>query len=268
MAFPSDEAYRDPGEVPVLDWIDKNLIDIDPSYQRGLDEVRVGKILDWFAWKSFGAIVVAPSADGRYNCIDGQHRLEAAKRHPKVAHVPAVIIAVQGTVGEAETFVAVNADRRNVSPLEMHWAKLAAEDPEAVTVAQVVERAGITILRYPASNGNFKPRETIAISAIRSLIDRRGAMRARQMLEVLAKADLTPITAHQIKAVELLLTDAEFREHIEPEALTDAIMGKALALDDDAAAFAATHRMPKWRALASVWFKRSRKRRQPARVAA
>ncbi|MGN6768257.1 MAG: hypothetical protein ACTHJQ_00215, partial [Rhizobiaceae bacterium] len=191
----TDAAYRDPGEVPVLDWVDKNLIDIDPSYQRGLYETRVGKILDWFAWDSFGAIVIAPSADGRFNCIDGQHRLEAAKRHPKVEHVPAVIIVASGTVAEAETFVSVNADRRNVSPLEMHWAKLAAEDPEAVTIAQVVERTGITILRYPASNGNFKSCETIAISSIRSLVDRRNPMRARQMLEVLAKADLKPITA-------------------------------------------------------------------------
>jgi hypothetical protein len=266
MASPSD--FRDPGEVPVLDWINKNLIDIDPSYQRGLDEARVGKILDWFAWDSFGAIVIAPSADGRYNCIDGQHRLEAAKRHPKVDHVPAVIIAVAGTVGEAETFVAVNADRKNVSPLEMHWAKLAAEDPEAVTVAQVVERAGITILRYPASNGNFKPCETIAVSSIRSLIDRRGAMRGRQMLEVLAKADLKPVTAHQIKAVELLLTDPEFCDQIEPQALTDAISGHSLVLDDEAKLFAATHKVAQWRALASVWFKRCRKRRQPAKAAA
>ncbi|MGN6772022.1 MAG: hypothetical protein ACTHJQ_19575 [Rhizobiaceae bacterium] len=260
----SPVAFRDPGEVPVLDWIDKNLIDIDPSYQRGLDETRVGKILDWFAWDSFGAIVIAPSADGRFNCIDGQHRLEAAKRHPKVEHVPAVIIVASGTVAQAETFVSVNADRRNVSPLEMHWAKLAAEDPEAVTIAQVVERAGITILRYPASNGNFKPCETIAISSIRSLVDRRNPMRARQMLEVLAKADLKPITAHQIKAVELLLTDAEFIDQIDPEALTDAIAGKAMVLDDEAKLFAATHKVAQWRALASVWFKRCRKKRRMA----
>ncbi|MGN6769283.1 MAG: hypothetical protein ACTHJQ_05460, partial [Rhizobiaceae bacterium] len=102
------------------------------------------------------------------------------------------------------------------------------------------------------------------ISSIRSLVDRRNPMRARQMLEVLAKADLKPITAHQIKAVELLLTDAEFIDQIEPEALTDAIAGKALALDDEAKLFAAMHKVAQWRALASVWFKRSRKKRRMA----
>jgi hypothetical protein len=52
--------FRDPGELPVLDWLDKTLIDIDRTYQRGLDEKRVQRILEWFAWDSFGAIVVAP----------------------------------------------------------------------------------------------------------------------------------------------------------------------------------------------------------------
>lgn len=88
-----DECLRDPGEVPVLDWIDKNLIDIDPDYQRRLDDARVRRIVVGFDWSSFGAIVVAPAGDsGRFNCTDGQHRLAAAKAHPAVQVVPAVII--------------------------------------------------------------------------------------------------------------------------------------------------------------------------------
>lgn len=260
--------YRDPGEVPVLDWIDKGLIDIDAAYQRGLDEMRVEKIMTWFAWDSFGAIVVAPTENERYHCIDGQHRLEAAKRHPNVQHVPAVIVAVSGTVAEAETFVAVNGDRKNVSPLEMYWAKLAANDPDAVTISQVAERAGLTILRYPAGQGKIKPAQTVAIAAIRGLVDRRGAMRARQILDVLVQAELSPITAPQVKACELLLTDPEFSENIEAEALTDAIQGSAILLDDEAKVFAATHKVPQWRALAAVWFKKTKKRRGGAKVAA
>ena len=33
--------YRNPGEVLILDLIDENLIDINPDYQRGLDDARV-----------------------------------------------------------------------------------------------------------------------------------------------------------------------------------------------------------------------------------
>ena len=79
----TEAIFRDPGEVPALEWLDKTLIDVDARYQRTLDEGRVQKIVDWFAWDSFGAIVVAPAPYGRYHAIDGQHRLEAAKRHPR-----------------------------------------------------------------------------------------------------------------------------------------------------------------------------------------
>lgn len=260
----TNAAFRDPGEVPVLDWLDKSVIDIDSTYQRGLDEGRVQKIVDWFTWDSFGAIVVAPAADGRYHAIDGQHRLEAAKRHPKVSVVPAIIITATGTAAEAETFVNVNGARKNVSPLEMYWAQLAAGDPEAETVQQVCNRAGVKLLRYPGSNGKYGAGETVAIAALRALIDKRGAMRARQVLEVVAKADLRPVTGLQIKAAEVLMLDSEFSDQLEPEAITDAIRGHALVIEDEANAFAATHRMPKVRAFASVWFKRCRKKRKVA----
>lgn len=260
----TEPTYRDPGEVPVIDWLDKNLIDIDPTYQRGLDEARVQKIADWFAWDSFGAIVVAPAEEGRYHAIDGQHRLEAAKRHPMVKQLPAVIITGRGVVAEAETFVKVNGARKNVSPLEMHWAQLAAGDPEAETVKNVCERAGVKLLRYPGSNGKYGPGETVAIAALRGLIDKRGAMKARQTLEMLVAAQLKPITAVQIKAVELLAFDPEFAEHLEPEAISEAIRGAALVIEDEANAFAATHRLPKVKAFASVWFRKCRKKRKAA----
>ncbi|MBN9335289.1 DUF6551 family protein [Devosia sp.] len=258
----TETEFRDPGEVPVIDWLDKNLIDIDPTYQRGLDEARVQKIVDWFAWDSFGAIVVAPAEEGRYHAIDGQHRLEAAKRHPKVDLLPAVIIVGRGLVAEAETFVNVNGARKNVSPLEMYWAQLTAGDPEAETVKQVCERAGVKLLRYPGSNGKYAVSETVAIAALRGLIDKRGAMKSRKLLEVLVAAELKPITAIQIKAAALLAFDPEFAEHLEPEAISEAMRGAALAIEGEANAFAATHRLPKTKAFASVWFKRCRKKRK------
>jgi len=255
--------FRDPGDPPVLDWLDKDVIDIDRTYQRELDEPRVQRILDWFDWRNFGALVVAPDGDGRYHCIDGQHRLEAAKRHPKVTVVPAVVIQQAETVQEAETFVAVNKDRKNVTPLQLYWAELAANDPEAVTVSQVCARAEISIVRSPGGGTWTKPGDTVAIGAIKSLVARRGAMRSRQMLEVLGKAHLKPVTALQIKAVEVLMTESEFAE-ADAEALTEAITGKALVLEDEARAFAVTHRVPLAKAHASVWFKRCRKRRKVA----
>lgn len=256
--------YPDPGEVPALDWIDKTLIDIDTTYQRGLDGQRVERIATTFAWDSFGAIVVAPANGGRFHCIDGQHRLEAARRHPKVSVVPAIVIARTGLSAEAETFVNVNGARKNVSALEMFWAEVAAENEDAETVRQVCERAGVRILRYPGSNGKYSPRETVAIQALRALADKHGAFKARRILDVVAKADVAPITSVQIKAAELLINEDEYASAIEPEALTDSLRAYWTTLDNEADAFATTHRQPKFKAYAMVWFKKTRKKRKAA----
>ena len=256
--------FRDPGEVPVLDWVDKGLIDVDPAYQRPLDENRVQRILDWFDWKSFGALILAPVDGGRFHVTDGQHRLEAAKRHPRVAVVPGVIIAAAGTQEEAANFIAINRDRKNISALDRYWAELTSGDPEAQTVDQVCQRAGVKLLRYPGSGGKNNAGETVAIAAIRSVIDKHGALRARQILEVPAKAGVAPITGIQIAAAAVLLTDPEYRDEVDAEGLAEALGGRSLVLEDEANAFAVTHRLPKIKAFASVWFKRTRKKRKAA----
>lgn len=259
----TEPAYRDPGEPPVLDWIDKTLIDVDPTYQRELEEARVQRYLDWFDWKAFGALVVSKVEGGRYHATDGQHRLEAAKRHPAITVVPAVIIEANGTAGEAENFVAINRDRKNVSTLQLFWAQHAAGDVEALTVVDVARSAGLKVQRYPASKGDYRDGDTIAVSAISALIKAWGDRRSIFILGQLAKGKLQPVTSQHIKAAELLLTDPEFDE-IDNEMLWVAIDACRLTLDADAKAFAATHRVPIYRAIAATWFKKARKRRKAA----
>lgn len=261
-AFPREDEFSDPGELPVIDWVDKTLINIDPAYQRGLDAARVAKILKGFEWSSFGAVIVAKTEDGRYHCTDGQHRLEAAKRHPMVSLVPAIIVPVMGTKAEAANFIAINRDRKNISVLDRYWAELATEDEDAQTIAQVAQRAGVAIQRHPTVH--WQPGQTVAISALRALVDARGVIRARQVLEVLVKAELAPIKGEHIKACEILMTDDEFREDVDPEALAEAMSGNDEQMAIDAKAFAKTHRMPAGRALASVWFRKARKKRKAA----
>lgn len=258
----SEIEFKDPGEVPAIDWVDKTMIDIDPAYQRGLDNARVDKILRGFEWASFGAIVVAPAADGRYHCTDGQHRLEAAKRHPMLTVVPAIIVQVIGVKAEAANFIALNRDRKNITALDRYWAELAAEGDEAMTVDQVTKRAGVTIQRYPSLG--YDCGQTIAIAAIRAVVDGRGAMRARAILQVLAQCELAPIKGEHVRAAELLMTDDEFRNEVDPEALSEAMRGRDEEFSIEAKAFAKTHRMSTAKALASVWFRKTRKKRKAA----
>jgi hypothetical protein len=258
------DRFPDPGELPVIDWISKHLVDVDPSYQRPEDKARAEKIAKRFSWSKFGAIVVVPREGGRYAVVDGQHRAAAAILHPLVDHLPAVIMpAVKGASAEAASFIGINGERRAVSGLEMFHARLAAGDEDALTVKGVLDRAGVTVPRHPSAAAQ---RETIAVSVVQAIVGRRGAMRARQFLDVLVKAECAPITGNALKAVELLSTAAEFAGTFADDDLAETINTMGEAAETDARRFAETHGLPMWKALANVWYQRVRKRRAPAKA--
>lgn len=256
--------FPDPGDVPALDWIDVANISVEKTYQRPLDMNRVADILRGFTWRSFGALVVVPQPDGGYHATDGQHRLEAAKLHPHVTHVPAVIVKADDVHEEAAIFVDVNRNRKNVSALELFFARLTANDEDALTVLQVSQKAGVRIPKCPQ---DYRPGDSIAVTAIQTLIDKHGAMRARERLQVLVAARFAPITAAHIKAADLLLTDPEFVDQITIEDLTTALTVHGSSVEADVKVFASTHRVPLWRAMASIWFQKTRKRRSAGRSA-
>src|SRR5690606_30235073 len=59
----------------------------------------------------------------------------------------------------------------------------------------------------------------------------------------------------------------EFRDQIALEDLAVAIKSVGSTCDVEAKRFAATHCVPFWKALASTWFQKCRKRRQSAKAA-
>lgn len=254
--------FPDPGELPVVDWVSKHLLDVDPAYQRPEDKARAEKIARGFSWSKFGAVVLVPREGGRYAIVDGQHRAAAALLHPLVDNLPAVIMpTVKGASAEAASFIGINAERRGVNGLEMYHARLAALDEDAQTVKAVLDRAGVSVPRHP---GTKAVRETIAVNVVAAIVGRRGAMRARQFLDILVKAECAPITANQLKAVELLSTAAEFAGTFDDDDLAATIKSMGEAAETEARRFAATHCVPQWKALGSVWFQKVRKRRAPA----
>jgi hypothetical protein len=261
MASPSEE-LPDPGEVPALDWIDKTLITVDPLYQRPLDAERAATIARSFSWRSFGALVVAPAGEG-YHVTDGQHRLEAAKLHSKVTHVPAVIVQAETVQDKAGVFVAVNRDRKNVSALELFFAELAAGDGRATQTLKFCQRVGLRIPKYP---GNFKPNDTIAVAQIGALVSGYTDSRVIEFLTVAAAGNFAPVTAAQLRAVEHLLTMPEFKNQIIADDLAAFLTATGRSLDGEAKRFSATHNVPFWKGLANVWFQKCKKRRQPAKL--
>ncbi len=248
---------------PICERVDPRTLFVDPAYQRDIRERglrQIHQIVEKWDWNKFKPPICAyaeHSGETVLKVLDGQHTATAAASHPGITMIPVMICEARETSAQAAAFVGQNTQRLNVTPLQLHQAALVAQDEDAVTIDQVCTKAGVRVLQYSVKN--FEPGDTVAINAIAKLVDVRGAMKARIILEVLAKARMAPILAPQIKAVELLLTDDEYRHAITPEALTEAITGSWLVDHDEGKRIALSHKWPFWKALAIHWFRNTKK---------
>jgi hypothetical protein len=258
-----------PTDRPVFMDVDPRSLLIEASYQRELSDkslTLIRKIATAWDWRRFRPPVVVMSDDGGL-ILDGQHTAIAAASRGDLPTIPIMLVDAADVRERAAAFVGLNKDRLALTPMQLHHAAVAAGDEAAVTVEQVCGRAGVTLVRAMYGGYRWKPGDTYAIGAIRSLVDRRGAMVSRQLLEILAKAP-PPIGSHDVKAVEFLFTDPDHRDQLEPlagEGAADvlaAISATAATAERDAKVLAASLCVPLWKALAITWFKKSRKRRK------
>lgn len=173
------------GDRPDLVWVDVTLIDVDNNYQRELDGRQVQKILKGFRWDHFGAVVLARKPDGRFSVTDGQHRCKAAALHPQINEVPALIIKGEGMAAEAENFLVINRARKAVSPVDTYWAGIAAGNASDLRIRDVLHSAGCDVV---ASDGDYKPGTTNAVSALRRAVDRYGDGATIAALKVIREA--------------------------------------------------------------------------------
>lgn len=176
---------RDIGARPDLKWVPVDQINVDRNYQRDIKPLRVKQILAEFSWKKFGALQLSQQPDGSFNVFDGQHRHAAAKLHPDVDEVPAVIIHAEDGRDEAEAFLGVNVNRTAVTPIERYWAGLEAGDPDMMAVCSVLEEAGCEIVQ---AQGLVAVGKTHAVHAISRAIKRSGEEAVTGALKILREA--------------------------------------------------------------------------------
>lgn len=249
-------------DPPEIRMVRPDMLTVDETYQRNLSErsIRlIRKIVTEWNWQAFKPPIVV-EVDGRLDLIDGQHTAIAAVTHGGISELPVLVIDASTLKDRASAFVRHNRDRLNVTPLQLHYALVAAGDEDALTIAQVCERAGIKILRTPPSMGRFRPCETLAVNTIKALINRRFAKGAREILEILAKAELAPVSARYIMAVEYLLHADEYRSKISATQISEILTANSSLLTKEAERYALEHKLGQWRALASVIFIRRRGR--------
>lgn len=239
---------------------------VDESYQRNLSErsIRlIRKIVANWDWRTFMPPVVVRTRGGLH-VIDGQHTAIAAASHPAIKEIPVMVVRADDVADRAKAFLGRNRDRITVTPNQLHAAAVAARDAEALTIHQVCTRAGVRILKQPPGAVAFKEGDTLAVGTISSLVYRRGALKSRQVLEVLTAAKLAPVPASLIKAAEELLCNPEYSKHIDAGDLTTCIRGSLGDAENEAKIFAATHSIPMWKAMTTVLFKRCKGGRRRA----
>lgn len=123
-------------------WIDTNLIKIDISVQRELQETHVSKILKKFDPQAFGRLTVSKREDGFYYCSDGQHRLNVARRLG-LSEVPCIVVNSHSIVDEGENFIKVNEVSAKVSALDKYRIGVTVGNAEWLRVKECLDYAGV-----------------------------------------------------------------------------------------------------------------------------
>jgi hypothetical protein len=250
------------GEVegrPEFDWVDPRTLLVDETYQRRLGKQSVKlirRIIGGWDWRKFKPPVVARTAEG-LKVIDGQHTAIAAASHPGIDLIPIMLIQAESQAEQAAAFVGQNRDRLALSPVQVHKAALAAADPDAVAIERICSEAGVRILQAPPGRP-FEAGETLAAASLREVYRLRGAEAFAEMMRVLGPAGLAPLRANHLKAIELLLTEADYRDTLEPDDLSDTLVRMGPKLEREAGVLAATHRLPLWRAIAITLYRSTR----------
>ena len=248
---------------PIFEWVDPAALLVNETYQRDLSERSIKlirRIIDGWNWTKFKPPVCSLGDHG-LEVIDGQHTAIAAASHPHVAQIPVMIVETETVQDRASAFIGQNTDRLGITKMQLHRAAVAAGDEDALTIEQVCQRSGVRLLM--AKPHRWTIGDSVAVQAIGALIDRRGAMGARRVMEMLVKAECAPVTQAGLKAVEMILFDPDYAE-ADQENLPDAIKTLATTAEREAATFAAAHRVALWKALGIVWFRKCRKQRKAA----
>ncbi len=208
------EPSPDLGERPEFEWIPKDLLYVDPQYQRGTASRRsqalIRKLVEEFNWSKFQPITVT-ALETAYAVIDGQHRAIAAIMHPSVHEVPCWVVSAPDIKAQARVFLGVNEDRNQIHPLQVYKAQLAAKHPDALQIDAVCRAAGVTLAYFIPNGGSLPPRTTQAVSTIRKLLVQHGEGPVRAVLRTLAEA--YPDTPGQIRGQVITAIATLFVKH-------------------------------------------------------
>jgi len=134
---------NEPGK---LLYVPKEQLRVDQTYQRSLNDSKRKRIASNFNWAALGVLLCARRPDGSLWVIDGQHRLAAAMSRSDVQDVPVVVFEFDGNIqDEAADFLIANKERKPLTGVDSFKAQVAAGDPIAIAVNDMVHSTGRVI---------------------------------------------------------------------------------------------------------------------------
>jgi hypothetical protein len=239
MTMTVDTAVAEAVPGAYIDVVRVDEMFIDPSYQRPADMGRARKLAANWDRRLSGVIEVSDRGQGqqpRYAVIDGQHRWQAARIRDPHAQLVASIHEGLSVADEARLFDRLNRERRRPSTWD-HWhARKGAQDPDVLAIETVVTEMGLRIDPAPRE-GNVR-----CIATLEKLAALGGADLVRETLGLIVGVWDLRIDAYDAPLVHAIgLIQHHLRERIDPERLTDTLLGAVpLALKTHTAALGAT----------------------------
>lgn len=181
---------NDPGPRPELRWVKLTELYIDPAYQRSAKSEASLKNLRYvqehFSWAHCGALIVCHVPDKRqYAVVDGQHRLIAAQARGDIDELPCVMVGGEDFVSQAKSFVVVNTERVVLNSLAKFHAAVAAGDPDAAAVQEILDECGMEAPRNPVPKGETLPRQVQAVGTLVGMLGSDSGTMGAAILEAL-----------------------------------------------------------------------------------
>lgn len=127
---------------------------VDHSYQRSVTPTSIRNIRQIgrrFDWRKFAPVIGARQEDGTIAIIDGQHRCTAALSRG-ILSVPVYVLNCSYREA-ASAFAAINGQVTPMSKQDIYRASLAAGDPDAMALQDVLTAAEVTVVSIKSGFG-------------------------------------------------------------------------------------------------------------------
>ncbi|MBI1214566.1 MAG: hypothetical protein GC185_01950 [Alphaproteobacteria bacterium] len=187
---------------PELLWIDLPLLQIDKTYQRSVEGKASQKLINavaaGFDWALFTPPTICAIEDGKFNVIDGQHRVLAARKRGGIPKLPCYKIDAVSTQQQAAHFTALNQNRVRMHTVDMYHARLAAGESLARKVESACQAAGVRICKAPFQTAQMPPGMTQAVGTLERALQKHPRDAVIRSLKVLKEAH--PETTGQLRS--------------------------------------------------------------------